>query len=317
MRCTTGNVEPTRAAPGAARILLALAMLSFPSAIPAISSAADEDHALVTRYPGSKVQKHDVRDFAGYTLVTGLEAPKGDLKGRDLEGRLTRIVYENPPDRSTLEIFRNYEEALTKAGGEILFRCELDACGPAYARSAWGRFNGLFAASDGDPRYLAARVAQGDAEAYVAVMVGKRRTQLDVLEAKAMDRGLVAVDPGQLAKDIESAGTVRLYGILFDFDKADIRPESKPALDAIAEMLRGKPELSLFVVGHTDSKGELAHNLDLSRARARAVVGALTGAYGIAAGRLDPHGVGPLAPLASNATEAGRQQNRRVELVAR
>jgi outer membrane protein OmpA-like peptidoglycan-associated protein len=292
-----------------------LALLLTAAALP--SAAADEDHPLVTRYPGSKVKKHDAQEFAAYKLVVAIEPKKSEFQGRDLEGRLTRIVYENPADRSTLEIFRNYEEALAKAGGEILFRCELDGCGPAYARSAWNRFNGLFAASDGDPRYLAARVARGDAEAFVAVMVGKRRTQLDVVEMQTMDRGLVTVDAGQLAKDIASAGTVRVYGILFDFDEADIRPESKPTLDAIAEMLRGEPSLSLFVVGHTDAKGTLAHNLELSRARASAVVAALTGAYGVAAGRLDPHGVGPLAPVASNTTEAGRQQNRRVELVAR
>jgi outer membrane protein OmpA-like peptidoglycan-associated protein len=110
---------------------------------------------------------------------------------------------------------------------------------------------------------------------------------------------------------------VRIYGILFDFDMADIKPESKPALDAIATLLKTQANLSIFVVGHTDAKGTLDHNMQLSQARAKAVVAALTGQYGIAASRLDAHGVGPLSPVAPNTTEEGRQQNRRVELVAR
>jgi len=279
--------------------------------------AADQDHALVARYPGSKIQKQESKDFDQYKMVIGLNTKGMAFDGRTVEGRVTRIVYENPADRSTLEIFRNYREAVEKAGGEILYSCEQDSCGPAYARSAWGRFNDLFVASDGDPRYLAAKVSSGKAQAYVAVMVGKRRTQVDVVEVKAMDKGLVAIDPAALAKDIEKAGSVRIYGILFDFDQADIKPESKPALDAIAALLKEQPKLSLFVVGHTDSTGALDHNLELSQARARSVVAALTGQYGVAAARLDAHGVGPLAPVAPNTSEDGRQLNRRVELVAR
>ncbi len=279
--------------------------------------AADDDHPLVSRYPGSTVTSRKVEDFGKYTAVVGLTVDGMKFDGKPLEGVLTRLVYTNPADRSTLEIFRNYREALEKAGAQIVYTCEDDACGPAYARSAWGRFNGLTASTDGDPRYLAARIARDTGEAWVAVMVGKRRTQLDVVEIAAMDRGLVAVDPDALGKDIERDGSVRIYGILFDVDKTDIRPESKATLDAIASMLGAKPGLKLFVVGHTDGTGTLEHNLALSRGRARAVVQALTSRYGVAAARLDAHGVGPLAPVASNAAEAGRQKNRRVELVAR
>jgi outer membrane protein OmpA-like peptidoglycan-associated protein len=282
-----------------------------------VAAAADQDHPLITRYPGSTIQKRDAKDFDRYRLVVGLEPRGMKFKTEEVQGTTTRIVYENPADRSTVEIFRNYRQALERADAEILFSCEVDACGPAYARGRWNRENGLFAATDGEPRYLAARVGTGDATAYVAVMVGKARTQLDVVETKVMDEGLIAVDPTALAKAIESAGSVRIYGILFDVDKAEIRPESKQTLDAIAELLRAKPELSLFVVGHTDGTGALDHNVKLSDARARSVVAALIGRYGIAATRLDAHGVGPLVPVAPNTTDAGRQQNRRVELVAR
>jgi OmpA-OmpF porin, OOP family len=285
--------------------------------VPAPARAADKDHPLVSRYPDSKLTKSEVEDFGKYKLVTGLDVKAMAFATQDLEGEVTRLIYENPPGRSTLEIFRNYQQALEKAGARILFACEEDRCGPAFARSKWNQTNGLFAASDGDPRFLAAMLIKGDTRAYLAVMVGKRRTQVDVVEITQMDEGLVTVDPAKLAADLQSAGSVRIYGILFDVDKAVIRPESKPTLDAIAALLAAQPKLALFVVGHTDATGTLQHNLDLSQARARAVVTALSKDHGVAPARLDPHGVGPLAPVAPNTTDEGRRQNRRVELVAR
>lgn len=297
------------------QIVIAALCLGVALAHPA--AAADQDHPLLTRYPGSELTKAEAKDFGTYTMIVGKPADGMQFEGRALEGRLTRIVYTNPTDRSTLEIYRNYRQALEKAGAQILWSCEDKDCGPSYTRSAWNQFNGLFAASDGDPRYLAATLSQGETQAYVAVMVGKRRTQVDVVETTAMDTGLVAVDPAALAQSLTDTGSARIYGIYFDVDKTDIQPKSKPALDAIAAMLKAQPSLAIFVVGHTDSTGALAHNMTLSAGRAKSVVQALTGQYGIAAARLDPHGVGPLAPVATNATDAGRQLNRRVELVAR
>ena len=279
-------------------------------------AAAPDDHPLVSRYEGSVLQSKKVEEFGAYTLVKGMSF-KGDLVGEALKGKLTRIVYENPKGRSTLEIFANYEKALVRAGLTEIYTCEMEKCGPAYARSAWNKINGLFAAADGDPRYLAGKIVKGPATAYVALMVGRARTQLDVVEITAMQEGLVVVDAGALGEGIDRDGHVSVYGILFDTDKADVKPESKPALDQVAKLLRERAALSLFVVGHTDMTGDRAHNQALSEARAQAVVQALIKDYGIAAGRLAGYGVGPLAPVASNADPAGRAKNRRVELVAR
>ncbi len=120
---------------------------------------------------------------------------------------------------------------------------------------------------------------------------------------------------GTGAKDLARTGHVAVYGIYFDFGKADVKSESEPMLKEIAKLLQQDPRLKLHVVGHTDSVGELAYNLDLSRRRAQAVVQVLATKHGIAPGRLRGDGVGPLAPVASNDTEEGRAKNRRVELV--
>jgi outer membrane protein OmpA-like peptidoglycan-associated protein len=73
----------------------------------------------------------------------------------------------------------------------------------------------------------------------------------------------------------------------------------------------------LYIVGHTDDTGSLSHNLDLSRRRAEAVVAGLVNDYEISGDRLTAFGAGPYAPVASNESEEGRKNNRRVELVKR
>jgi outer membrane protein OmpA-like peptidoglycan-associated protein len=102
---------------------------------------------------------------------------------------------------------------------------------------------------------------------------------------------------------------------LFGTAKAVVKPESTPALQEVATLLKADPSLKLWVVGHTDSVGQVDANMALSRARAEAVVAALTTTHGIAAARLKGYGVGPLAPVASNHAGDGRAKNRRAELV--
>jgi OOP family OmpA-OmpF porin len=142
--------------------------------------------------------------------------------------------------------------------------------------------------------------------AYIAV---------DIIEAKAMTQNMVVVSADEMAKAITGAGRVALYGILFDTSKADIKPESKAALDEIAKYLKANAGAKLHVVGHTDNLGGLESNLGLSRRRSEAVVAILAKQYGIAANRLTANGVAHLAPVAVNTTEEGRAKNRRVELV--
>jgi outer membrane protein OmpA-like peptidoglycan-associated protein len=119
---------------------------------------------------------------------------------------------------------------------------------------------------------------------------------------------------GEVKKKLLSEGRARVYGILFDLDKAVIRPESKPVLDEVLGVLKGEPSWKVTIEGHTDSTGSDSHNLELSQQRADSVKAYLV-AGGIDAGRLQTKGFGEGKPVADNATELGRAQNRRVELV--
>jgi len=121
---------------------------------------------------------------------------------------------------------------------------------------------------------------------------------------------------GELTKTLSSTGRARVYGILFDLDSATIRPESRPVLDEVVGSLKAQPDWQLTIEGHTDSTGAAEHNRVLSQQRADSVKGYLVAA-GIDPARLQTAGFGSSQPVADNASELGRSQNRRVELVRR
>ncbi|MGI9590189.1 MAG: OmpA family protein [Myxococcota bacterium] len=108
-------------------------------------------------------------------------------------------------------------------------------------------------------------------------------------------------------------GVVRLRGIEFAFDRAELTSSSKPVLDVAVERLNECPEISVTITGHTDSIGSPEYNNNLSYRRAKATRDYLVG-RGVSAGRLSAEGVGEAAPIAPNDTSEGRAQNRRVEI---
>ena len=110
-------------------------------------------------------------------------------------------------------------------------------------------------------------------------------------------------------------GHVSTQGIYFDTGSDRIRPESTPTLKEIGQMLNEHPELKLRIEGHTDNVGNAASNQTLSERRADAVRQFLVSTYGIDASRLGAKGFGATKPVASNSTQEGQQNNRRVELV--
>jgi outer membrane protein OmpA-like peptidoglycan-associated protein len=123
------------------------------------------------------------------------------------------------------------------------------------------------------------------------------------------------LDSGGIAKLLEEQGKLALYGIQFDFNQATIKPESAQVLGQVAEVLKNQPDLKLMIEGHTDNVGKPAYNMDLSRKRAQSVKDYLVQNHQVDAARLSTQGFGDTKPMAKNDTEAGRAQNRRVELV--
>jgi outer membrane protein OmpA-like peptidoglycan-associated protein len=117
-----------------------------------------------------------------------------------------------------------------------------------------------------------------------------------------------------IAAELTGQGRSRLYGINFDTDSAQLRPDAQPEVQELLSVLKANPAWKIAIGGHTDSTGTAPHNLDLSKRRAESVMAALVKG-GIGAGRMSAQGFGQTQPVAGNDTELGRAQNRRVEVV--
>ena len=110
-------------------------------------------------------------------------------------------------------------------------------------------------------------------------------------------------------------GKIISYGIYFDSGKDVVKPESYGSLKEIANVLNENPNVKIQIVGHTDSDGNDALNLDLSKRRAMNVKNTLVKEFGIAADRMQTDGKGETQALAPNTTTEGKAKNRRVEFI--
>jgi OmpA-OmpF porin, OOP family len=272
-------------------VLIAAGILGLALAGSAPAQTGDykdcKDHPLFpTRMPDYRISDCKVEEFGVYEFraVKGPNTP--------VEGKFTFITYsytgprENEP--SPIAVIRNYENAITKAGGTIL------QTKPNY--------------------WVNGKIVQGGQEVWVEAERGNGKIWLRIVEKKAMEQYIEA-DAAALANDLRSSGHVAVYGILFDTGKSTIKPESAQAIAEVARLLNADPTLKLHVVGHTDNVGDVNANIKLSQERGEAVLQALVRDHGIAASRLRSYGCGQFAPVASNDSEDGRAKNRRVELV--
>jgi len=247
-----------------------------------------KDHPLFTRMPNFYISSCVTKE---YDEVDFYEPPQGEKRVK-VGGRKYVIEYlakKGFEDKMTsLQIMRNYANASRQIGGSVYERSNYMAYIKILkdGKEIWVEFNPY-----GDHRYY-----------------------LTFVEKEAMKQEVTA-DAKFMADGISSTGHVAIYGIYFDFNKSDVKPESDPALQEINKLLSNNPNLKVFIVGHTDNVGGVDYNMKLSQARADAVVKALTTKYKVNPQRLKAYGVGQLAPVAPNKTEDGRAKNRRVELV--
>jgi outer membrane protein OmpA-like peptidoglycan-associated protein len=110
-------------------------------------------------------------------------------------------------------------------------------------------------------------------------------------------------------------GKLVCYGIYFDVNSDKVKPESYGSLNEIANVLKENPTVKINIVGHTDSDGDDAANLDLSKRRAASVKNELAKTFGIDASRIQTDGKGESQPVAPNDTPANKAKNRRVEFI--
>ena len=313
------------------------------------------DHPLVGRYAGSVIIARTQKAFDEIKLPNGPAEGKSYSDNKKFsamvtaQGTVTRAIYIAPQGRSSLEVSANFVDALAAKGFEPVYRCVAEECGESFVslKYRWNKpetkvlgnnydhrrkllvdavFDQLV-----DVRYGLFKKASPAGDTLVAIYSGVHRgggfgdgsaaladragVLLEVVEPRAMEKRMAMVSADEIGGDLASKGKAVFYGILFDFDKADIKSESEPQLAEMAKFLKANPSLRAFVIGHTDNKGTLDYNVGLSNKRADAVVKALAARHGIDAKRLTARGLGPLSPVATNRSEDGKAKNRRVELV--
>jgi outer membrane protein OmpA-like peptidoglycan-associated protein len=155
----------------------------------------------------------------------------------------------------------------------------------------------LLKAQEADRNALEADRAKAQAASAI-VAAQQLEQELEALKAEETERGLV----------------LTLGDVLFDTDRAELKPGAQKTLDRLAGFLQDHDDRNLLIEGHTDSIGDDSYNLMLSSQRADAVRSALI-SRGIDPARLDANGLGEAFPVATNDSVAGRQENRRVEII--
>lgn len=271
-------------------IVLLLAILTI---IPYISEAQDtegcKDHPLFTRFPNFYIDQCT----SNYNeLELKMKIGKTEIK----EGNLTKIFYKFAGDKepSPLQIMKNYENAIIKNGGKLVFKSTTTDEGreatfslTASGKDYWVKLGPFGGTPDECENY-----------------------SLAVLEMEQMKQEIQAND---MFDAIKKDGFIALY-INFETGKANIMDDSKTIIDQIVLMLTQNKNLNISIEGHTDNVGTNKLNQTLSENRAKSVMNALT-AQGIENSRLSYKGWGSAKPIADNKTEEGKAKNRRVEIV--
>jgi outer membrane protein OmpA-like peptidoglycan-associated protein len=328
--------------------VLVTAIVSGFLAICAAAHAADipgsKDPPGYKRYEGSSIVHALAKSYVEYKL----NRDGGWDKTQSVEGAFSRTVYLVPPGPSPLEVFRNYEQMLSGLGYAQTFEVKGDGITkmhdwwfdqffqtaeprsglgyPGFAGCCHGAKTPLYAtyggtSATGQTVSVALFVADADdyswgapdfPKAPLKVQKGQVVAALDIVTSKAIENKMVTA--ADMADALATKGFIALYGVYFDTDKTNIKPESTKTLDEVASLLKIDRSLRLEISGHTDNTGAADHNQKLSEGRAQAVVDALVKSYGIDPGRLQAKGYGATKPVASNDTEDGRAKNRRVEL---
>jgi OmpA-OmpF porin, OOP family len=245
-----------------------------------------KDHPSVPRFPGMSMSSGTETDFDAFEFRISADETTRRVEGKSWEFQYN--LKEGARHASPLEISRNYANQFTARGGKVIFQAA-------------------------DASITSMMMPLGSGERWMQIQTNGDAIIMNIIETAAMVQK-VEFSADELAEQVVSTGRVVLHGILFDTAKTEIKPESNPVLDEVATMMKRSAALKFRIEGHTDNVGAKAANLTLSKGRAASVKTALV-ARGVDAARLTSEGLGDTQPVGSNATDEGRQQNRRVALV--
>jgi OOP family OmpA-OmpF porin len=292
-------------------------------------SAQNGGRALADALPASaQIALEDTAPMIGLAVPIA-PAIEGDVETARATGALTRTVWQVPGPLATVDqLAEPLRARLVAEGATILLDCTARACGGFAFRYATDTAPGPEMHVDlGDYRFISARKGVGTDALWTTVMVSRSATtgffqitRISPTRPPAPTGAHAGRNPVQntdapLADSLTRDGRAILDGLAFETGASALGPGPFPALEALSDLLRGRPDLDIILVGHTDAEGALDSNIDLSRRRAEAVRARLISEHAIEPARLRAEGVGYLTPVAPNDTPEGRATNRRVEVI--
>ena len=229
-------------------------------------------------------------------IYNAFDVPVGYDKTKSVEGMLYTYSYyveESKGDykASWLQLHRNFENAIKKINGKILYSNNSDGV------------ESFLLNKENKEIYIVLTISGGTVDGFV-------RYDLQILEKEEMKQEL---DANGIYNALNTDGHIALH-INFETGRSVIQAESQKIVSDIFDMLQANADLKVSIEGHTDNVGNAAANKTLSDNRAKAVMDALV-AKGISKARLTSKGWGSTKPVADNTTEEGRAANRRVEIV--
>jgi len=264
----------------------------------------------------------------------------GEVPVLSVEGDVRRGAWRlGSPGLTPLQVIVPLRRQLVDAGFEILLDCASAACGGFDFRFATETLPGpnMYVNIRAFHFVTAVRKTDGAVQEVVTVLGSTSATSayIQIIQAGALADRTTSVtakaevpvaageeapppDPASqrdLASALLNAGHAVLSDLDFDTGTTTLGQGPFASLQALADLLRDQPDLRLALVGHTDSVGGLQANINISRERAQSVRRRLIEVHSISAARLEAEAVGYLSPIATNRTEAGRTDNRRVEAV--
>lgn len=269
--------------------MLALSMATFAQD----DAAGCKDYPLLTRLEHFYISECEEN-------YNELELRISSSKTEKKEGALSYIYYRYNSDagvkpKSVLQIIKNYEAAITKNGGKLIYK---------NSNAMDAQLEATFHLATKENEYWVQLTAFAGTENAVEAF------SLNILKMESMKQEVAA---SEMFEALKKDGYIALY-INFETGKSVIKPESFPIIDQITEMLQQNPDLKVSIEGHTDNVGTAKSNQTLSESRAKSVMTALV-TKGIPASRLKSKGWGQTKPVADNNTEDGKAKNRRVEIV--
>lgn len=278
--------------------------------------------------PSAARTAEDIRTPGSYDLPVG-PWRNGNIETLPTKGEVSRTAWRILDNHDpTLAILDGLRDQLGREGFKVIFECESDSCGGFDFRFATEILPEPQMHVDlGDFRVLSARRGNGPSSDYICLIVS-RTTDSAYVQMTRVGKALDAPIPiaaarfepevtppteGALADQLVAAGKVVLGDLVFASGTTRLDEGPFASLDDLSAWLRTNPDKSIALVGHSDAQGPLATNVALSRQRAQSVLDRLATDYGIPRKQMSADGVGFLSPAASNLTEEGRAQNRRVE----